>query len=228
MTAQEQALPAGEEMAEAVTSPRRARSRFRRIGLSLLVLGGFGTIAGVNTFGAFTDTTPNGGNQFTSGTVDIDDNDNGVALLTLTNGEPGTTDLGCITVTTNGSLDSNVRLYGTTTGTGLDAYADLTVERGTFAGAPPGFDDCTGFTPDAVNYLGAGNGVIYSGTLQAFPDTWAAGVVDPTAGSPETWTTGESHVYRFTVAIQNPGDGSENPAQGLTAEQALIWEARNI
>ena len=227
MTAPNQPVPQGEGSGDAAPSSRRARVSVRRIGLSLLTIGFLGAVAGASTFSAFSDTTQNGNDQFVSGSVDIDDNDNGVQLLSLTNADPGSSDVGCITVTMNGSLDSNVRLYGTTTGTGLDAYINLVVERGTFAGAPPGFDDCTGFTPDGVNYVGAGNGVMYSGTLQGYPDSWAAGLVDPVSGTPETWSAGEAHVYRFTVSVPSTPEGTENPAQGLTAEQVLIWEARN-
>jgi predicted ribosomally synthesized peptide with SipW-like signal peptide len=226
MPAHEHDEPGGEVEAAAASSPRRARSRRSKLGLSALVLAGLGAAVGASTFAAFTDTTANGGNQFVAGSVDIDDNDNGTALLSLTNAQPGSSDTGCIIVTTNGSLDSNVRVYGTTTGTGLDPYVLLTVTRGTFAGAPPAYDSCTGFTPDAVDYLGQGNGVIYNGTLQGFPDNWTAGVTDPTAGSPETWTTGETHVYQFTVSIQNTGD--PNAAQGLNAQQVITWEARNL
>jgi hypothetical protein len=64
--------------------------------------------------------------------------------------------------------------------------------------------------------------VIYNGTLQAFPDDYASGLVDPLAGSPESWTTDEVHVYRLTVTLQ-----SNFGAQNKDATQAFRWEARN-
>jgi hypothetical protein len=112
-----------------------------------------------------------------------------------------------------------VRLYGSTSGTGLDQYLDVVVTRGTIsAGA---FDSCTRFVADALNYIGAGPGVIYSGTLQGFPDTFAAGLVDPLV-FPEVWTSGETHAYRSTVTVQ-----SNSAAQGRNATQTFTWEARN-
>lgn len=113
-----------------------------------------------------------------------------------------------------------MRLYGTLTGSGLGQYLDLVVTRGT---SSSGFDNCSGFTADSTNYLGAGAGVMYSGTLAGFPTTYAGGTVDPTSGSPETWSTSEAHVYRFVVTVQD-----NNSAQGLNATETFTWEARNL
>jgi hypothetical protein len=122
-------------------------------------------------------------------------------------------------VTYSGSLPAQVRLYGTTTGTGLDAYMTLTVTRGTSSSA---FDSCATFTPDATDYLGQGAGVIYSGTLQGFPDDFATGLHDPKTGSEATWTSGTSHAYKFVVSLPDSDSFS-----GLTASQSFTWEARN-
>jgi predicted ribosomally synthesized peptide with SipW-like signal peptide len=223
MTATTHNQPVGEGIGDEPPSHRRARRRVPRIALSLLVLAAFGVVAGVATFGAYSDTATSSGNGFQAGTVDLDDDDNGVAMLTITNAAPGVTgvDTACITVTSRGSLDSAVRLYGTTTGTGLDQYVNLTVTRGSFAAAP-GFDSCTGFSPDGTDYIGQGSGVVYNGTLQGFPDDWSAGIVDPVASSPEAWSAGETHVYKFVATIQDA-----NGAQDLDASQVMIWEARN-
>lgn len=156
-----------------------------------------------------------------TGTVDITDNDAGAAALVQSNASPGTSDTACIVVSYQGTLPATVRLYGTTTGTGLDQYLDLTVTRGSGSGP---FDSCTGFTPDAVDYVGAGPGVVYSGTLQGWADNYTVGLVDPVPSSPETWTNGESHTYRFTLSLPA---GAPDAAQGLTAGQTFIWEARD-
>jgi hypothetical protein len=179
-------------------------------------------LAGAQTWAAFSATTASTADSFASGTVALADNDSGTATLSLSAALPGNSDSGCITVSYTGSLASAVRLYGTTIGTGLDAYLDLKVTRGGFSAAPPAFDSCTTFTADATNYIGSGSGVIYDGTLQGFPDDYAAGQVDPLAASPETWTTSETHVYKLQITLQN------NPsAQGKTATQTFTWEARN-
>ena len=192
-----------------------------KVGLTFLVLALVGITMRVGTWSAFSATTDNAGNTFSAGTVTLADNDAGTAMLSLSNAKPGNTDTGCITVTYTGSLPSTVRLYGTTTGTGLDQYLDLKITRGSFS-SPPAFDSCTGFTADATNYIGAGAGVIYNGTLQGYADNYTAGLVDPTAGTPESWTNPESHVYQIQVTLQN-----NDLAQGKNASQTFTWEARN-
>jgi hypothetical protein len=154
--------------------------------------------------------------------VCLADNDAGSAMFTMDHMVPGDTEAGCITVTYGGSVGAQVRLYGSTAGTGLDRYLDLQVSRGTNVPTDPGFDSCASFVPDGTNYIGAGPGVVYSGTLQAFADSHATGLVDPIAGSPEVWSNPESHVYRFEVTLQDT-----DAAQGLTATQVFIWEARD-
>jgi hypothetical protein len=192
---------------------------------------GFGAIAtvalvlaaaGTGTFAAFVATTSNDGNRIESGSVKIEDNDDDSAVLTLNSALPGATDSGCIEVKYGGTLDSGVRLYGTTSGTGLDQYLDLKITRGVYNPSNPGFDSCTNFQPDGTDYIGAGSGVIYNGTLQGFGDDYATGLVDPTNASPETWSTDEIHVYKLEVTLQ-----SNLGAQGKDATQTFTWEARN-
>ncbi len=202
------------------------RLRSTRSGLlaSMALIALVGISAGSGTWAAFTATTPNAGSRFESGNVTIGDNDGGsTPMLSLSAALPGATDTGCITVSYTGSLPSTVRLYGATTGTGLDQYLDLKVTRGTYTPSQPAFDSCTNFQTDGTEYIvGKGNGVVYDGPLQGFPDTYLAGLVDPTSGSPESWTTGEAHVYRVQVTLQN-----NTGAEGKNATQSFIWEARN-
>jgi hypothetical protein len=171
------------------------------------------------TRAALSTLVSNGGNSIESGTVVVSDNDGGSAMLSLPSAFPGASDTSCIRVTTSGSLASSVRLYATLTGS-LAPYLTLTVTRG--IDASPAFDSCTGFAADATNYIGAGAGVVYSGSLSAFPATYATALVDPTAGAPESWTSGESHSYRFKLTLQNSA-----AAQGLSGTAAFTWEARN-
>ena len=206
---------------EETGKPRPKRGVAFKIGLSLLTLAlTAGAIVG--TFAAFSSTTSNSGNSFAAGTVTLSDNDSNSAMLALTAGKPGDSDTSCIRVSYTGSLPASVRLYGATTGTGLDAYLNVTVTRGTISGTPT-FDSCTGFTADSTDYLGSGNGVIYSGTLQGFADNYTAGIVDPTSSSAESWTTNETHDYKIVVTLAD-----NNDAQGLNAGQTFTWEARNV
>jgi hypothetical protein len=196
------------------------RSTAWKVLATSIVLGLVGVLAGFGTWSAFSGTTSNDGNSFAAGTVTLTDDDANAAMFAMSNLKPGDTASKCIVVTFTGSLPSNVRLYGTTTGTGLDQYLDLKVTRGTVAS--PAFPSCTTFVPDVSNYIGAGLGVIFNGTLQGYPDDYAGGLVDPTSGSPESWTTSEAHAYKFDVTVQD-----NDLAQSKNATEAFIWQARN-
>lgn len=198
------------------------RVRSKRV-TAMLVLAAVAVPGGAVTWAAYTATTDNGGNRIESGSVKIDDDDGGsTAMFSLANLQPGATDAGCIKVTYDGSLAAAVRLHGTTTGSGLEQYLDLTITRGTNTPSDPGFDSCGNFQADATNYIGKGAGVIYEGTLSSFPDDYAGGVVDPTSGAPESWTASESHVYKLEVTQR-----FDPAAPGLNATQTFTWEARN-
>lgn len=191
----------------------------RRVLQTLAVTGLTAAVSAVGAYAAFTATTTNSGNSFASGTVAIGDNDAGTAMLSLAAAKPGDADTSCITVTYTGSLASTVRLYASTTGS-LAPYLTLTVTRGT--DPSPSFDSCASFTAEGTNYVGAGPGVVYSGPLSAFPATYDLGLVDPTSGSPESWTTSEAHTYLFAISLVN-----DNAAQGLSSTASFTWEARN-
>jgi predicted ribosomally synthesized peptide with SipW-like signal peptide len=196
-----------------------------KLGLTMLVVALLGAVAAIGTWSAFSSTTQNPGNTFAAGTVSLTDNDNPVdsPMFTMSNMVPGSTDTGCIKVSYTGTLTSNVRLYGTTTGTGLAPFLNLKVTRGVYTPTDSAFDSCTNFSADTTNYIGSGAGVMFNGTLAGYPDDYAGGLVDPTSGSPEAWTNPENHVYKFEVTLQD-----NNSAQGLNATQVFTWEARNV
>jgi predicted ribosomally synthesized peptide with SipW-like signal peptide len=198
----------------------------RRTSIKLLstaaVLGLVGLLAGVGTWSAFSSTTANDGNSFASGTVVLGDDDSGSAMFNVSGMVPGSTQAACLKVTYTGTVPSGVRLYGTTTGTGLDQYLDVKVTRGTKSGGG-GLSDCSTFAADATDYTGGGAGVVYAGTLQDYPDAWGAGVVDA-PGAAESWTEHEVHAYRIDVTLRST---APNAAQGKTATQSFVWEAQN-
>lgn len=183
----------------------------RKVVATALVLGLIGILAGLGTWSAFSDTTTNDDNDFQSGTVEIGDDDDGAAMFDVSDMAPGETEKQCIKVSYTGSLGASVKLYGATTGTGLDQYLDLKVTRGTNTSP---FSSCANFSADA------GGGVLFNDTLEAYPDGYAAGITDPTA----SWTNPESHAYEFEVTLQS---GAPNAAQGLDADQQFTWEARS-
>lgn len=211
---------------------QRRLDRKTKIALIVFIVALIGSIAAVATWSAFSSTTANQTNQFSTGTLSLTDDDANQALFTMTGLVPGNTKDQCITVDYTGSLTSNVRLYGATTGgTGLNQYLRLKVERGTISGGTPPARECSGngasFTPDSVTYTsgnGAGaNGVLFDANMDQYPTTWAAGIPDAPGGTPEPWTNTEKHVYRFTVTVNN-----DNNAVNKTHTQSFTWEAQNV
>lgn len=199
--------------------PEARTTRRRKLLASLIAVGLIGALAGYGTYSAFTATTTNSGNSFSAGSVSIEDNDPNGAMLALSNAKPNDTDTSCIRIRYTGSLPASVRLYASTLSGSLPAHLTLVVTRGTGATA---FDNCTGFNPDPVNYGNGGNGIVYNGKLGSFPTTWAAGIVDPTSGTPESWSTSEEHWYRFAITLDDT-----NAAQNLSGSASFTWEARN-
>lgn len=186
---------------------------------TVVVAGVVALAVGAATFSAFSSTTANTGSGFAVGTVALGDNDAGAAMLDLQSAAPGDSATSCINVTYTGTLDARVRLYGSVSGA-LAPYLDLTVTRGT--DPSPSFPSCAGFTPDGTDYVGAGPGVVYAGTLDAYPGGYASGLVDPVPGAPATWSTGTEASYRFTVSLQD-----DLGARGKSATATFTWEARN-
>jgi predicted ribosomally synthesized peptide with SipW-like signal peptide len=190
-------------------------STTRKMLLTLLLVGVVGATAGLGTFSAFSSTTDNTGNNFTAGSVTLSDNDAGSALYNVTNAKPGDSNVSCILLTYSGSLDSDVKLYTTSSVNAFASNVDLTIEKGTGSGA---FPACTGFSAQST---------IYSGTLANFASTknsYANGIA-AYPGAATKWSTGDTLVYRFTVTLNS---AVANSAQGgTTGSHSFTWEARN-
>ncbi len=157
---------------------------------------------------AFTASTDDGANNWTTGSVALTDDDGGSVMFNATNLAGGASLSKCIVVTYSGSLTTGVavKLHGTASG-GLGEYLDLTVDEGT-GGT---FASCAGFTA---------NSTIYTGEVDDFATDhsgWANGLA--TGWSPNANPT--SRVFRFTVTVQ-----SDNAAQSQTASATYTWEAQ--
>jgi hypothetical protein len=188
----------------------KARSRRFHLLVGLMSLLFVSALVVRTSASVFSDTTGNTSNQWTAGDVILVDDDLGSSMFTVLNMKPTTPAIECITVTYQGSLDANVRLYGSlTAGDGLDDYLNLTVDRGTGGS----FGDCSGFSSTEVVYSGTVDG--FAGTHTAFSD--GAGTWAPTGGAPD-----DDMTYQFTVTLQD-----DNAAQGLTTTATFTWEAQN-
>jgi hypothetical protein len=180
-----------------------------RIIATLAIAGSLGPLAVSNAVAAL-GQLPSQKEAFTVGTVYVRSDAGGRAMLSMPNGGPGDSTTSYVKIDYEGSLPAGVRLYASTSGTGLAQFLRVTVTRGTGEGPA--------FIQDSINYVGAGAGVIYSGPLSGFPSRWANGLSDP-----GTWTQGSSHSFRFVVSL-----GHDPAAQGLTARASFSWEARPL
>jgi hypothetical protein len=186
---------------------------------SALVVAVLGSVTALGVFGLFSATTQNSGNEISSGTVTLTDNDAGSAQLNITGAKPGDTWTRCIKVTYNGSLPADVHSY-VVGGTGpLAPYLHLTLSQGTEAAAT--FPSCTGFTPDATN----GTGVTYDGPALGAPTgTYETGANVVPFGQ-TAWNQGDSLVLKSVVTLDA---AAPDLAQGNTSGvYAVVWEARN-
>jgi predicted ribosomally synthesized peptide with SipW-like signal peptide len=207
-------------MASISHTPRHAaavsRTRGRVLTVLAVVLGILlsGAVVLTASRAAFSDTTSNSNNSFTTGTVDLIDDDSDSAAFTVTNMVPGQTVIRCILVTYQGTIVNTgpVRLYSggfTDSGT-LGSHLNLTVEEGSGGD----FSTCTGFTASAT---------IESATLTQFNIdhtnyTNGAGTWDP-SGTPE------SRTYRITVQLSLSAP-SVQQGQSITA-LIFTWETQS-
>lgn len=195
-------------------------SKTRKTLLTILVIGIVGALAGVGTFSAFSSTTLNSGNSFAAGTVYITSNSAGSALYSVANQKPLSSVQGCIVVTYSGTLPASVRLYTTSTINPVGAYISLTVDKGTFPGAPPAFPSCTGFT--GTN--------IFTGTLSGFAtanSNYATGIA-AFPGAQTQWNQNDTLVYRFTATMQDNNLANGGAGGALSSGlHSFTWEAQN-
>ena len=192
----------------------------RRILLTLLVVGVAGTMAATGTYAAFSGTTASNSNELTAGSVAISDGHAAAAPITITDLRPVAPVTNCLAVRHDGTVDSDVRQYASTSGA-LIPYLQLKVTRGT--GLSAAWPSCTGFTADGTDYIGQGNGVVYNGSLSSFPTSSGTATLDPTTGSPETWSNLETHAFRYEISVTNTA-----AAQGLSGSITITWEAQSL
>jgi hypothetical protein len=170
------------------------------------------------TWSAFDRTASSPGNSVATGTVALADNAGGAPLLSLSGARSGSSVTSCTKVTYSGTVPAGVRLYATIGGTGLADDLTLTITRGTIAGTPAA-KSCTNFVADTTSYLSKGAGVIYGGTLAAFPASAGSALSDPTSEAAAEWADGEAHAYKLTVTMPSASGA------GKTATADFTWLA---
>jgi len=163
---------------------------------------------------AFTATTTNGAQSFSTGSVAISDNDGGSGVLFTVSGlKPGSTGTACITVSYTGSLAAGVRLYGTSPSTtnSLSSYVLLQIDETTGSGTIT-YPSCTGFGASTT---------LFNSTLASFGSaktSYATGL--------SSWNPGGSATrdYRFTYTLDS---AAPNTTMSSSAAITFVWEAQN-
>lgn len=190
-----------------------------RILLSALSVGALGTVVALGVFGAFSATTQNSGNEITTGTVALSDNDTGQALFSINNAQPGDSWTRCIRVTYSGSVEAEVRSYMSQSNGPLLPYLRVLSERGTQTGTAA-FPSCAGFTPDVVDPMPVET------PIPPMTGTWEFGTPVPSPTGAATWQPGDSTVTRITMRLT---EDTPNNLQGATTGVSTVyWEARNV
>jgi hypothetical protein len=202
----------------ATTAVRRPSHRFAKIASLVAVPAAIavsGLVVSQASYSAYSGTTVNPTNNWSSGTVALSDDDANTAAFTAANLKPGSTGTKCIAVSSTGSLASTVKLYGTTpTGTkNLAAHINLTITQGTGGS----FGSCTGYTP-----LATGSS-LYTGTLDNFGSTYTSYATGLGTWTP-SGTANETRTYQITYTVNT---NAPDTTQNGTAALGLTWEAQN-
>jgi hypothetical protein len=188
----------------------------RKLLLSAVVVGVMSSLVALGVFGLFSATTQNSGNEISSGTVVLSDNDAGSSLFNITGAKPGDSWTRCIKVTYNGSLAAFVHLYMENTTGELAKHLNLTLTQGSQASST--FPSCTNFQSDSVGVIF--NGPVYSPTSGNYEQG-----LPLTPDGELAWNPGDSLVFKFEMTLDpNTPDSLQNSALGNTT---IVWEARN-
>ncbi len=97
-----------------------------------------------SSYAAFSGTTRNSGNNWSTGSVALTDDDAGAARFQATNLVPGKTETKCIAVTANATVPGVVKAYAVNPVTSAAKLEDH-IKVSARAGTGGGFGDCTGF-----------------------------------------------------------------------------------
>jgi hypothetical protein len=202
------------------TSGKHLRTRGRKLGISAIVVGVLGSAAGLGVFGLFSATTQNAGNELSTGTVALTDNDSGSALFNIHGAQPGDSWTRCIKVTYSGSLPADVHVYLANATGPLAAYINVKLWQGTQSASV--FPTCDGFVAQAVGP--AGDGLLIDGPLiSPYPGTYDYALPLVPFGQ-TAWQPGDSLVIKFAMTLDpNTPDTLQASSTGA---MTAVWEAR--
>lgn len=174
------------------------------------------------SYAAFTGQTRNSGNEWSTGSVSLTDDDNGQARFRVGNMLPGDTETKCVKVTANASVPSTVKgftINPVTSVQGLENRLMITI----VAGAGGTFADCTGFTPanDGANGVIVANAPLSMVSQKNTFET-ALGGWDVPAGI-------STRTYKITWKFDTTGmtQAQIDQLQGAKTGVDIQWEMRS-
>ena len=109
--------------------------RLQKLLTTALVLAACASFVAVGVFGLFSATTQNAGNEISTGTVTLADNDAGSAMFNVTGAKPGDSWQRCIRVTYNGTIPAQVHFYTQANPGALASYMNMKIHTGTQTGS---------------------------------------------------------------------------------------------
>ncbi|WP_374458000.1 hypothetical protein [Nocardioides sp.] len=174
------------------------------------------------SYAAFTGQTRNSGNEWSTGSVNLTDDDNGQARFRVGNMLPNDTETKCVKVTANASVPSTVKgftINPVTSVQGLENRLMITIVAGTGGS----FTDCTGFVPvaDATNGVIVANAPLSMVSQKNTFET-ALGGWDVPAGI-------STRTYKITWKFDTNGmtQAQIDQLQGAKTGVDIQWEMRS-
>lgn len=194
-------------------------SRRRLLGVALPVvlgLGLSGLIVWQASYSAFSTTTSNNGNNWTTATVGLSNDSGGTPMFTVSNIAPGATGNRCIQISSTSTVPSAVKLYtaiGAAPSNDISQYINVQIEQGT-GGT---FASCSGFTPSGT--------AVYNGPLSTLTSTYTNFGNGLGPWSLTGTNLPERLSYRVTWTFSSSAPSSTQT--GTTPSVTFTWEAQN-
>ncbi|HEX8345560.1 MAG TPA: hypothetical protein VF657_12635 [Actinoplanes sp.] len=218
---------------------RHPLARFSTIAGLVVAIVTTGSLVWKASYAAFSATTTNPGNSWSTGSVTITDDRSGAAVFSVATVEPdgasstlnppGTGAFtassaaaggsACIKVTYTGTTPADIRMYGTLTNTGGDGglgqFLLFDVDTGTDSagGSDP---SCATYTSSTYRYGSASNTNVY---LNGIPTGYVGGLAGWTGATQNT-----SRWYRLSWLMPATVSAA---SQGEQVQATFVWEAQS-
>jgi hypothetical protein len=186
------------------------KANLMRAGAVAVGVAAVGVFAAQGSTAAFNASTDSKSSVVESGSVVLTNDASSTAMFNLGNLNGGQTVERCINVTYDGTLVSDIKLHGVTSGELAPGLA-TTIEVGNAATGGKGFS-CAGFVPDA-------GAALFTGGLDAFGKTHASYATGLAGFNGATQGTTKS--YKVTIKVSNLA-----AYMGKSAAADFTWEAQ--